>query len=756
MRGRPDGPEIMAQEPRIETTFSARPGLQTRAHSGIATGPRLRRSSDYELMEPFLEKVLFSAAAGFSREAERQRFLEFIATADPGVRRQLEDLLGLENSAESFFDLQPEVGPEPVTNGRGEGIGGTIGRYRLIERIGEGGCGVVYLAEQLEPVKRKVALKIIRLGMDTENVIARFRAERQALALMDHPNIARVLDAGATGSGRPYFVMELVDGERITEFCTAHDLDLRQRLELFVKVCQAIQHAHQKGVIHRDIKPSNVLVRLHDGAPEPKVIDFGIAKATAASPSGDGTFTVAGQFVGTPAYMSPEQAEGGVDIDTRSDIYSLGVMLYELVAGRAPFEAKRLTDSGIEEARRILREEEPPPPSVASGRGKGGDLDWIVMKAMAKERKRRYDTANGLSVDVTRVLNDEPVMARPPSRGYRLGKLVRRNKILFAAGGVAVLALIAGFGVSTRLFFKEKAAREEQARLSREAEEARVVEMKLRQTAEFREQVASAAVQLGRGNLAEADKLLAEIPVDRTPVSLEAAECFRRVADWHWTESRPGPAADRFASFVHARTAVDDSDDNSVSFHIMPAASALCYAGDKTEEYDAFRNFAIQRFSGTKNPQVAEQLLKASLLKPASPGTMQQLAGVADFVESAVNDPNGWIANNPYLAGWSCFVLGLKCYREGDFKKATIWLHRSLSYPGDIPPKDASVRLILAMIDSLEGRKANALLGIQMAREPIDNAIAGGAIVRDGFGGNWFDWVNAKLLLDEALDALGP
>jgi hypothetical protein len=465
---------------------------------------------------------------------------------------------------------------------------------------------------------------------------------------------------------------------------------------------------------------------------------------------------VAGQFVGTPAYMSPEQAEGGVDIDTRSDIYSLGVMLYELVAGRPPFESKRLMESGIEETRRILREEEPPPLSVAAGRGKGGDLDWIVMKAMAKERKRRYDTANGLGADVIRVLNDEPVMARPPSRSYRLGKLMRRNKLVFAIGSVAVLALVAGFGVSTRLFFREKAAREEQARLSQIAEDARVVEMRLRETAEFREQVASAAVQLGRGNLAEADQLLAVIPVDRTPVSLEAAECYRKVADWHWIEGRPGPAADRFASFVHARTAVDDSDDNSVSFHIMPAASALCYAGDKAAEYDAFRNFAIQRFSGTKNPQVAEQLLKASLLRPASPETLQKLAGMAGFVESAVDDPTGWIGESPYLAGWSCFVLGLKSYRDGNFKQATIWLHRSLSYPGDNPPKDASARLILTMIDSLEGRKANALLGIQMAREPVDRAIDGGGLVRDGAGGYWFDWVNAKLLLDEALEALGP
>jgi WD40 repeat protein/serine/threonine protein kinase len=345
--------------------------------------------------------------------------------------------------------------------------GDCIGRYKLLQQIGEGGCGVVYMAEQEEPVHRRVALKVIKLGMDTAQVVARFEAERQALALMEHPNIAKVLDAGSTETGRPYFVMELVRGIRITDYCDQNKLSTSERVELFIQVCQAIQHAHQKGVIHRDIKPSNVLVTLHDGVPVPKVIDFGIAKATQGRLTDQTLFTAFEQFIGTPAYMSPEQAEmSGLDIDTRSDIYSLGVLLYELLVGRTPFEARELVAVGIDQMRRTIREQEPVRPSTrlstmlageltttAERRQTNapklihlvrGDLDWIVMKCLEKDRTRRYETANGLARDIERHLNNEPLVARRPNTAYRVQKFVRRNKVMVTAVATIAVVLVLG------------------------------------------------------------------------------------------------------------------------------------------------------------------------------------------------------------------------------------------------------------------------------------------------------------------------
>jgi eukaryotic-like serine/threonine-protein kinase len=365
-----------------------------------------------------------------------------------------------------------------------ETSGTRIGRYKLLEQIGEGGFGVVWMAEQEEPVRRRVALKIIKLGMDTKQVIARFEAERQALAMMDHANIAKVLDAGATDSGRPYFVMELVRGIKITEYCDQNQLSTRERLDLFVKVCQAIQHAHQKGIIHRDIKPSNVLVALHDTVPTPKMIDFGIAKATDGRLTDKTLFTSFQQFIGTPAYMSPEQAAMmNLDVDTRSDIYSLGVLLYELLTGKTPFEARELVHAGLDEVRRIIREKEPLTPSTrltmmvkdeltttAKQRQTDaprlihsvrGDLDWIVMKCLEKDRTRRYETASGLASDIERHVNNETVLACPPSKLHRLKKLMRRNKLTFAAGSAVAVSLVIGLTLSAVLFFRERAAREQ-------------------------------------------------------------------------------------------------------------------------------------------------------------------------------------------------------------------------------------------------------------------------------------------------------
>src|SRR5262245_45910311 len=389
----------------------------------------------------------------------------------------------------------PAVAPrrETVVVKPAEQPGDRIGRYKLLQQIGEGGCGVVYMAEQEEPVRRRVALKIIKLGMDTKSVIARFEAERQALALTDPPTMPKVSDAGATDTGRPFFVMELVRGVKITEYCDQNNLSTEERLKLFTQVCQAIQHAHQKGIIHRDIKPSNILVTVNDAVPVPKIIDFGIAKATNQQLLTDKTlFTAFEQFIGTPAYMSPEQAVmTSLDIDTRSDIYSLGVLLYELLTGKTPFDTSELLKAGLDELRRTIRQQEPARPSTlvstmreeeltttAKRRGLDapklihqlrGDLDWIVMKCLEKDRGRRYDTANGLARDIERHLNNDPVMARPPSRVYRFQKLVRRNKLAFGAAGAVLAALILGLGLSTWLFFRERAGRQEQEHLRKEA-----------------------------------------------------------------------------------------------------------------------------------------------------------------------------------------------------------------------------------------------------------------------------------------------
>jgi hypothetical protein len=350
-----------------------------------------------------------------------------------------------------------------------------------MEQVGEGGMGVVFVAEQERPVRRKVALKIIKPGMDTKEVIARFEAERQALALMDHPNIAKVFDAGSTDSGQPYFVMELVRGIPITDCCDQGKLSIREHLGLFIPVCQAIQHAHQKGIIHRDVKPTNVRVALHDGKPVPKVIDFGVAKATHQRLTEHTIYTRLAQIIGTPMYMSPEQAElSGLDIDTRSDIYLLGVLLYELLTGTTPFDRERFANAAYDEIRRIVREEEPPKPSTKiSSLGKTattissqrnteprkwhqlvrGDLDWIVMKAMEKDPTRRYETASGLEADIQQFLAHEPVLARAPSAAYRLRKYAWRNRAALATIAAVMLILVAATGISTWKWLDEIDAR---------------------------------------------------------------------------------------------------------------------------------------------------------------------------------------------------------------------------------------------------------------------------------------------------------
>jgi serine/threonine protein kinase len=442
------------------------------------------------------EEAIFHAALEIEAGDQRSAYLDAACGNREELRRRVESLLRHHAGAEGPLDRPPvnlaTSADEPIA----EGPGTVIGPYKLLEQIGECGMGLVFMADQTQPVRRRVALKILKPGMDSRQVVARFEAERQALALMDHPHIAKVFDAGATAGGRPYFVMELVRGVPITDFCDQRRLTTRQRLELFVLVCQAVQHAHQKGVIHRDLKPSNVLVTLHDTVAVPKVIDFGNAKATTAPLTERTLYTGFAQLVGTPLYMSPEQAEmNGLDVDTRSDVYALGVLLYELPTGTTPFEGETLKKVGLDELRRIIREEEPTTPSqrlntldvpacstVSERRGVDsrrlgqalrGEMDWIVMKALEKDRNRRYESASAFAADVQRYLGDEPVAACPPSAGYRLRKYVRRNRRALATVVVIAVALAAATAVST---WQAIVAREAQRQADDDRDRARSAE----------------------------------------------------------------------------------------------------------------------------------------------------------------------------------------------------------------------------------------------------------------------------------------
>jgi serine/threonine protein kinase/tetratricopeptide (TPR) repeat protein len=692
------------------------------------------------------ELAVFSAARRLP-PAERPAYLDQTCAGDPALRQRVEELLRAGEDAEGFLQepapgaRRPDVPPVTATlalnaTTPGEKAGDRIGHYKLLQQIGEGGCGLVYMAEQEEPVRRRVALKVIKLGMDTKQVIARFEAERQALAMMDHPNIAKVLDAGATGSplpsdgrgvrgegslsaGRPYFVMELVRGIKITEYCDEHNLPTKERLELFIQVCHALQHAHQKGIIHRDLKPSNILVASNDGVPVPKVIDFGIAKATQGRLTDQTLFTAFEQFIGTPAYMSPEQAELTMqDVDTRTDIYSLGVLLYELLTGKTPFDAQELLASGLDAMRRTIREQEPVRPSTklstllegeltttAKHRRTEaaklvhllrGDLDWIVMKCLEKDRARRYDTANGLARDVQRHLNCEPVVARPPSRLYEFQKTVRRHKVGFAATAALIAVLAAGVIVSTSEAIRATRAEREQSRLREAAQRAQANEARQReeavadkkkaeteaarsaQVASFMQgmlQGVGPSVALGRDT-----KMLREI-LDQTASRLNDLKGQPAVeADLRATLGRVYAdlgeytnAASMHQKALALRRTLYGDDHSDIARSLNDLAEATYQQGNYSAA-EALQRQALamrRKLFGDENLEVAQSLNNlAESLRRQGFGDQRKLAAAEPLHREALATRRKLLGNENLVVAESLYNLGSLLWRQGKYPEA--------------------------------------------------------------------------------------
>jgi hypothetical protein len=614
------------------------------------------------------------------------------------------------------------------------------------------------MAEQEQAIRRRVALKIIKLGMDTKNVIARFEAERQALALMDHPNIARVLDAGATETGRPYFVMELVYGVKITDYCDQNGVSMKERLQLFIRVCNAVQHAHQKGIIHRDLKPSNIMVTMNDGVPVPKVIDFGIAKATEQRLTDKTLFTSYAQLMGTPAYMSPEQMElSGLNLDTRSDIYSLGVLLYELLTGRTPFDKTDLLKLGVEELRRTVCEREPlspsaklqtlnneeitktarmrrmEPPALLSQLH--GDLDWIVLMCLEKDRTRRYATANGLAMDVEHYLRQEPILARSPSELYRLQKFVRRNRIVFLSGAATAAALFLCTIISTMMFVKER--------------EARSAEERLRKEAELREQASHVASLVTQGRFDEADKLVAGLPLNKPSVEVSAE--LRALGDWHAANSRWADAASRFESVMKVNQL--DAPD-LVSEEQLKLAAAYLKSGNR-QGYEQFRQTEIAKLS----PIIIAseyQTFKVGLVLPSDPNLLQSFVLGAELVEKKFPNANELRPNPRHAAQWS-EALALLEYRQGHYHEAIAWAYR---FEDSANARTATTSLIKAMsgwrLAGYHDAVANWNQAYELIHAKSQEGLDIGSVpstlfpgTSEDLEGSWDDWVIADLLMRE-------
>jgi serine/threonine protein kinase len=724
-----------------------------------------------------ISSAIMEVALSLDDPTARQVFLERVFGNNASEKDEMSKLLEATGDAATFFleareqrakvtatilsenDASPATAPVPFVDG--DTAPDKLGSYRLVARLGEGGGGVVYEAEQEFPIRRRVAVKIVRMDVGNHSALARFDVERQVLALMDHPNIAKVFDAGTTPSGRPYFAMELVTGEPITRYCNRHRLDFTERLQLFVLVCNAIQHAHLKGIIHRDIKPSNVIVTRQDGTHVPKIIDFGIAKAADAGVEAGEAVTAHDQFFGTPAYMSPEQlAWTGIDVDTRSDIFSLGVLLYELLTGTTPVDRSAAPGSSFSEIRRsllhweILRPSEllsrrSPEvlPSLAEERSTEpgnlvrlvkGDLDWIVMQALEKNRARRYQTANCLATDIRRFLANEPISARPPSRFYVLNKFIRRNRIACSAALLLAIMLIGGFATTAALYERERKTAIEQLRLKNEAQAARHEESRLRRQADARSNIARVAFLLDQGRIDEADALRKEYPLSSIEASLEAAAVFRSLGDWNSDNNRRDQALQcyRLLRQAHRQDSpqkILEGDD------VMAIAAALLMENE--EEYRAFREEVLARYTPTTGIVKAEHLLKVCLIHPTDSRIMAQLRREVDMMGAPTKAP---------CPAWSALSLSLYHFRAGGFDDALKACRQGLTSPERKSSCEASLEAVAAMVHAGIGKTdlaADALLRARTIAETCKGKdFAGGSPTRP----YWFDWAIAGLLIKEA------
>jgi len=721
---------------------------------------------------PDIEMAVFETARLIENPQERDAFLDWIFRDSPHDGADMRELLAAEGESRTWFQSARstrrrlageimEIGRVELPQSTGEDIESIglprsiAGRFQIIRRLGGGSGGVVFLADQVEPIRRPVAIKVLRVGMDTPAFLAAFQRESQALALMNHPNIAGILDAGTTESGRSYFVMELVEGERITKFCDERRYTLHRRLGLFLQVCSAIQHAHQKGVIHGDIKPSNVLVSDGGGHDLPKVLDFGISLSITEISSGEADRL----FAGTPAYMSPEQVgASNSDIDTRTDVFSLGVLLYELLAGDLPWSpgamphsrntlmpSEQLTRVDSEKLATLANQRQSRPARlIASLRG---DLDSIIRTATAEDRQQRYETVNSLIAEIQRHLSDLPVYAHPPGRLYFTQKFVARNRLIVLSGMTVFIILLLATGLAFQAFLSEREA-------LRETKLARAKESELRRQVQAREIVGKAAILLSQNLILEADALLLDTPISSIKPSAEATSVLRFLGERNAILGRWKEASECFVGLMESNQ-LEPPEKTAVGMDLLLAAPSLLEYGDETA-YHRIRLDMLRRFASTQHPIAAEHMVKMCLLRPAPPAILRDLEPMALLLQKTLDHPN---PEQGSFSGWNAMALALYDYRRLDFKKALTQSEKCQSYPENRPSRVAGVKLVSAMAFHHLGQNEDAQRELASASrliaEATPNEVVNHAVTYNPGTETWYAWAVARILSREAIATLG-